>query len=318
MRRRVVVTDQAFGGVTAEAAVAAQFGATFSSHQCTSEEQTIQAVNGSDVVLVNFAPITAAVLRTLAPGATVVRYGIGYDNIDVEAARELGIAVANVPDYGSDTVADHAAACLLMLLRKIPQYDRAVRVNGWCQPASLGSMPGFSSTTVALIGTGRIGRALNRRLQGFGFTVLAHDPYADAAVLKDEGLQLVGLDELLRRANAVSLHLPLTPENAHLVNAEFLSLMRRGSFLVNTSRGGLVDESALASAIEQGHLAGACLDVFDPEPLATDSKLRALSDVFLTPHAAFFSDDSLEALQRLAAEEAGRALAGSPLRSPVV
>lgn len=318
MSRRVVVTDQAFGGVTAEAAVAAQFGATFSSHQCASEEQTIQAVTGSDVVLVNFAPITAAVLRTLAPGATVVRYGIGYDNVDVEAARELGIAVANVPDYGSDTVADHAAACLLMLLRKIPQYDRAIRVEGWCQPASFGSMPGFSSTTVALIGTGRIGRAFNRRLQVFGFTVLAHDPYADAAALEDEGMKLVGLDELLTQANAVSLHLPLTPANARSVNAEFLSLMRRGSFLINTSRGGLVDENALADAIERGHLAGACLDVFDPEPLAADSKLRALPDVFLTPHAAFFSDDSLEALQRLAAEEAGRALAGLPLRSPVV
>jgi len=314
---RVVVTDHAFAGVVAESGVAERFGATFFVYQCVTEAETIGAVTGADVVLVNFAPITEAVLRVMAPGATVVRYGIGYDNVDVEAARELGVAVANVPDYGSDTVADHAAACLLMLLRKLPHYDRTIHVNGWCPPTSLGSLPGFPSTTVGLVGTGRIGRALNARLQAFGFTVVAHDPYADAQALAAEGLRLVELSELLASSHALSLHAPLTPETTHLVNADFLARMRAGAVLVNTSRGGLVDETALADAMESGYLAAAALDVFDPEPLAADSRLRRLPEVLLTPHAAFFSDDSLAALQRLTAEEAARALAGEPLRCRV-
>lgn len=312
----MVVTDQAFGGVAREAAVAEEFGAEFAVFQCTSEAETIEAVAGAHVVFVNFAPITAAVLRAMAPGATVIRYGIGYDNVDIEAARSLGIAVANVPDYGSDTVADHTVACLLALLRKLPAYDRAIRTGGWCQPSSLGSLPGFASTTIGLIGLGRIGLAVWRRLRVFGFTCLAHDPYADAAV-SDAGLRLVELPELLSKSHAVSLHTPLTPQTHHLINDSTLAQMRRGAVLVNTSRGGLVDHDALADAVERGHIAAAALDVFEPEPLPADSRLRALPQVLFTPHAAFFSDDSLANLQRLAAEEARRALEGKPLRCPV-
>ena len=317
MSRRVVVTDQAFGGVAQEAATAARFDADFAAFQCSTVEDTVAAARGADVVLVNFAPITAEVLESMAPGATVVRYGIGYDNVDVAAARRLGIAVANVPDYGSDTVADHTVACLLALLRKLPTYDHGIRESGWCTPASLGSLPGFSSTTIGLVGTGRIGLAVARRLAVFGFTVLAHDPYADAERLAASGVSRVSLPDLLEQSHAVSLHAPLTPSTRHLVDADLLARTRRGVVLVNTSRGGLVDQDALADAIETGHVSGAALDVFDPEPLAAHSRLRALRQVILTPHAAFFSDDSLEALQRLASEEAGRALAGESLRCRV-
>lgn len=317
MSKRVVVTDQAFGATAQEEELARSRGATFASHQISTEAETLEVTAGADVVLVNFAPMTEQVLAGLAPGATVVRYGIGYDNVDVEAARRLGVAVANVPDYGTETVADHAAACLLALLRKLPMYDRAIRKDGWCRPGGLGSLPGFSSTTVGLVGAGRIALGLCARLRPFGFRVLAYDPYADPDVVRTAGAELVDLDVLQAQASAISLHVPVTDETRHLVDAAFLAALRPGAVLVNTSRGGLVDEAALAEALGDGRLGAAALDVFDPEPLASGSPLRDLPNVLLTPHAAFFADDSVAALQRLATEEAGRALAGEPLRSRV-
>lgn len=315
---RLVVTDQCFGNTRYEEQLARERGVEFASYQCVTEAETIEAVRGASVVLVNFAPITEAVLAAMAPGATVIRYGIGYDNVDVEAAARLGVAVANVPDYGIDTVADHAAAALLCLLRRLTIYDRTIRTDGWCAPGALGPIPSFRSTVVGLIGAGRIARSLATRLAPFGFTLLGFDPMVPPEVAAAAGITLCSMDEMLERAHAVSLHVPLTEQTRHLVNREFLMRMRPGSVLVNTSRGALVDEDALADALASGHLAAAALDVFDPEPLAPDSPLRKLPNVLLTPHAAFFSDESLDALQRLATEEAGRALAGEPLRCRVV
>jgi D-3-phosphoglycerate dehydrogenase len=314
---RMVVTDQAFGNVDAEAATAVRLGVDFAEHACRTEEETLAATAGARVVLVNFAPITSRVLRALAPGAAVIRYGIGVDNVDLVAARELGVAVANVPDYGSETVAEHAAACLLALLRGLPRYDHAIRADGWCAPTSVTPMRAFASTTVGLIGTGRIGLALHDRLRALRFNVIAHDPYVDATLVGRRGLPLVDMNELLATSHAVSLHAPLTDRTKHLIDAEALSRMPAGAVLVNTSRGGLVDPDALAEAISSGHIAGAALDVFDPEPLRSDSQLRELPGVILTPHAAFYSQDSVRNLQRLAAEEAERALTGVPLRCRV-
>lgn len=317
MTRSLVVTDHTFAHVTVEADTARRLGATFEEFQCSTEAETRVAVQGADVVLVNFAPITETVLRVLAPNAVVIRYGVGVDNVDVNTARNLGIRVANVPDYGSDTVADHTVAALLALLRKLPAYDRAVREQGWCSPGSLGPLPGFASTTIGLVGTGRIGLAVCRRLRAFGFRVLAYDPYADLAALASERLSTMGLPELLAASHAVSLHAPLTPETRRIVDPDFLARLRPGAVLVNTSRGGLVDEEALADALQSGHLGAAALDVFDPEPLPASSRLRSLPQVLLTPHVAFHSTDSVAALQRLAAEEAARALTGEPLRCQI-
>jgi len=314
---RVVVTDHAFSGVEQEQAMAAVNGAEFSCHQCGTETETLEAVQGADVALVNFAPITEKVLSAMTSGATVVRYGIGYDNVDVEAARRLGVSVANVPDYGSDTVADHAAAMLLALLRRLPHYDRSIRTEGWCPPGSVGSVPSFSSTTVGLVGVGRIAQSLANRLRGFGFDLIGYDPVLPAEVALAAGVRLVSLEEVAEHSHAVSLHVPATPETHHLVDTDFLARMRDGAVLVNTSRGTLVDEHALAAALTVGTLAGAALDVFDPEPLATDSPLRDCPTALFTPHAAFYSKESLYNLQRLAAEEAARALRSEPLRCPV-
>lgn len=316
-QRQVVVTDQSFGGTAVEAEIARTHGAQFGSHQCASEAETLTATAGADVVLVNFAPITASVLTGLASGATVIRYGIGYDNVDTDAAQDLGIQVANVPDYGAETVADHAAACLLALLRRLPHYDRRIRRDGWSLPGDVGALPGLSSTTVGLIGAGRTALSLARRLRAFGIRVVADDPAPDEQAVKDAGVELVTRDQLLATAQAVSLHAPATASTYHLVDESFLAALQPGTALVNTSRGSLVHEQALAAALQSGHLSGAALDVFEPEPLAPDSPLRQCTNILFTPHAAFYSVDSLQALQRLAAEEAGRALTGAPLRCRV-
>ena len=316
-RKRVVVTDQRFADVAAERAAIEAAGAELVLADCATADEVAVAVRGADVVLANLAPVDAAALGGLAPGAVVIRYGIGTDNVDLEAARRCGVRVANVPDYGADTVADHASAAMLSLLRRLPFYDRAIREEGWIAPDRVPDLPALSECTVGLIGVGRIGLAVAARLRAFGIAVIAADPFADPARLAEAGVRLVERDALLAAADGISLHLPATPATRRMIDRAALARCKPGAVLVNTSRGALVDEAALAEALAAGRLAGAALDVFDPEPLAPDSPLRTLPNVILTPHAAFYSRASLALLQRLAAEEAARALGGEALRCPV-
>ena len=310
----VVVIDQAFGGVAQEQAVAERHGCTFAAHQARTEADAVAAAADAHVLFVNLAPITGAVLEQLAADAVVIRYGVGYDNVDVAAARALGIRVCNVPDYGADTVADHTVAMLLASLRRLSAYTHRIRTDGWAEPGTLGPIRGFDHTTVGLIGTGRIGRAVAARLTPFGFDVIASDPQVLDDDLVALGIRPVGLDQLLREADAVTLHAPLLPTTRHLLDAAAFARMRAGMVVVNTSRGALIDAEALVDALRSGVVAAAALDVFEDEPLVRTSPLRDLPDVILTPHAAFYSDTSLERLQRLAAEEADRVLTRRPLR----
>lgn len=314
---RVVVTDQAFGGVENEQAVARKHGAEFAEYDVRDEDETVAATSGADVVFVNFAPITARVLDGLASGAVVIRYGIGVDNVDVNAARARGIRVCNVPDYGADTVADHTVALLLAALRRLAGYTARIRSDGWVAPAEIGPIKGFTDTTIGLVGTGRIGRAVAARLRPFGFRIIAVDPYVDAASLEGTGIELVALNVVLGESDAISLHAPLTPENRHLLGVEAFKRMRKGVIVVNTSRGGLIDQDALAEACSEGVIAAVGVDVYEIEPLPLSSRLREFQGALMTPHAAFYSEASLANLQRLAAEEADRVLSGKPLRCQV-
>ena len=315
--KRVVVTDLRFEGLLHERAAAERFGASFHEFDCQDATEVVEALRDADIAFVNLVPVTEAALEAMRPGGLVIRYGIGTDNVDVAAARRRGIRVANVPDYGSDTVADHASASMLALLRRLPIFDAAVRSEGWINPDRVKPLPSLMATTVGLVGVGRIGLLVARRLQAFGIRILASDPFADPERLRAAGIEPVPFDVLLAEAHGISLHLPATADTRHIIGPQSIARMRRGAMLVNTARGALVDEAALAVALTEGHLGGAALDVFDPEPLAADSPLRAMPNVILTPHAAFYSVESLQALQRLAAEEAARALAGEPLRSLV-
>lgn len=307
---RVVVTDYAFGNVDRERATAMAVAAAFSEHQCRSEEETIAAVRDADVVFNNFAPMNERTMGVMAQGATVIRYGVGIDNVDLEAARRLGVHVCNVPDYGVEEVADHAAAMALSLSRKLGRYDTGVRAGEWKIDAMVDQVRSLSQSTVGLVGFGRIARAFAARMQAFGAKVVAYDPYVSAA----DGATMLPLDDVIAQADILSLHVPLTPETRHMIGKAEIARMRKGAILINVSRGGLVDEVALAEALASGHLGGAGLDVFEKEPLPAGAPLRAAPNAIFSPHAAFFSDASVERLQRLAAEEGLRALKGEPLR----
>ncbi|WP_417771790.1 C-terminal binding protein [Stappia sp.] len=313
-KKRLVVTDQSFGGTAQERAAAEACGANFSDNQCADEAQTLAATGGAQVVLNNFAPMTRRVLAGLAPGATVVRYGVGTDNVDLEAARQLGVRVCNVPDYGIEEVADHAAALALALARRLRAFDAGIRAGDWRIGAMVEAVPSLRQATVGILGMGRIAQAFARRMAGFGCALIGHDPYVSNREAEARGIEPVPRDALIARADILSLHVPLTPETRHVIDAKALARMKRGAILINVSRGGLVDDDALAASLSSGHLAGAGLDVFETEPLAPDAALRKAPNAILSPHAAFYSDASVRRLQQLAAEEAMRALRGEQLR----
>ncbi len=315
--KRLVVTDQAFGNVRHEQAAAAAAGAAFDEFHCRSEEETLAAVTGADAVLNNFAPMTRRVLAALKPGAAVVRYGVGVDNVDLDAARDLGIRVCNVPDYGVEEVADHAAAMTLALSRRIPRFDGAVHEGRWKITEIVHDLRSLRDTTVGLVGMGRIAQAYARRMAAFGCRLVGYDPFVPSEQAWRLGIEPASLERVIAEAGVLSLHLPLTAETRHMIDAEAIARLPRGAIVINASRGGLVDEAALAAALNSGHLAGAGLDVFEVEPLPPHSPLRRAPNVLMSPHAAFYSDASVDALQRLAAEEALRALRGEPLRCPL-
>lgn len=247
-------------------------------------------------------PLDQEHLERLSACRAVVRYGVGLDNVDIAAAEGLGIAVGNVPEYGHEEISNHAIALLLALSRKLAAFDRSVRLGGADVPPPE-SVARLSRCTLGLVGFGRIGRHVAGKARAFGLEVIAHDPYASASEV-----ELVGLDELLRRADVVSLHVPLTPETRHMID---VTRMKPGSLLINIGRGGLVDEDALAAALRSGHLAGAALDVTEIEPLPLSSPLLDAPNLILTPHVAWVSEVALEDLRRLTAEAALRLIGES-------
>jgi D-3-phosphoglycerate dehydrogenase len=244
-------------------------------------------------------PLDRAHLERLETCRAIVRYGVGLDNVDIDAATELGIAVGNVPEYGHEEISNHAIALLLGLSRKLFAFDAAVR-RGSGIPAPQ-SVARLSRRTLGLVGYGRIGRRVAEKARAFGLDVVAYDPYADTA-----DVELLELDELLRRADILSLHVPLTPETRHMIGARELAMLAPGSLVINIGRGGLLDEDALVAALQSGHIAGAALDVTEIEPLPLSSPLLDAPNVILTPHVAWVSDVALSDLKRLTAENALR------------
>lgn len=313
---RIVVTDATFPRLDHERAVAERHGAVLEEARCSDHKGVLEAATGTNVLLVQFARITSEVIDRLAPRASIVRYGIGLDNIDLEAAREKGVSVAYVPDYATGEVADHTAALILAALRKLLPLDRSVR-NGTWDPVGLAKpIKAFANSTVAFIGFGRIGREVHSRLKPFGFDFVVSDPFADHGALQELGVRCVDVDVLFRSADVITLHAPLTSETRHVINANRLASMKPTAVIVNTARGGLIDIAALEDALRAGRIGGAALDVFEQEPLPMMSRLRGIGNVILTPHVAWYSEQSSERVQSLAADEVDRALSGRPARCP--
>lgn len=320
MTKRVVITDHEFPDLSVERRIAEEAGAHLDVHEYVrAASEVAELVDGADVVMLAYAEMTDEVLARLADGATVIRFGIGVDSVDVEAATRHGVRVCNVPDYGADTVADHTVALALAAVRRLADYHAEIVKDeaGWIAAPSLGAIPAVSDLTYALVGTGQIGRKVAARMRAFGASVIAYDPYVTPGALDDEGIEVVDLPELWERADVVSIHAPLTPETRHIVGAEAIAALKDTAIIVNTARGGLLDTQAAAEAVIAGTLGGLGLDVFEDEPLEEGHPLRRAPRTILTPHAAYYSTRSLANLQLYAAEEMGRALRGEELRAQV-
>lgn len=259
------------------------------------------------VMVTPYARVEAQDFAAMTKCRAVVRYGMGYDNIDVAAAATAGIPVSIVPGTASEEVASHALAMGLALARRIPQGQTAIRRGEWAGAVGFDT-PKLSELTVGVVGLGRIGGFVARWWTALGSNVLVHDPFATECEF-----ELAPLDRVLAEAHVVSLHLPLSSETANLIDAPTLGRMRKGVVIVNVSRGGLIDEVALADAVRTGHVAGAGIDTFSVEPLPLDHPLRELENVITTPHVAWRSDRSLDALQIEAVERARLALTGGEL-----
>lgn len=314
---RVVVTDWTFPTLDQEESAAREGGAEFAAHQAKSAQEVAEAVAGARVALVQFAPFTEVAAQAMAPGGTVIRYGVGYDNIDLAAAQARGLKVGYVPDYCADEVAEHTAAMALALLRKLPQLDRSVRDGEWAAVKVARPLKPFAETTFGFFGLGQIGRAVHARLKGFGFRFAAADPGLSSQDAESLGVAVMSPEELLREADVISLHAPATAETRGWFNAARLATMRPHAVLVNSARGQLIDENDLAQALRDGTIGGAALDVFGTEPLPPGSPLRSAPNCLLSPHAAWYSDAAIGRLQGLVAEDVRRALRGEGPRRPV-
>jgi D-3-phosphoglycerate dehydrogenase len=318
MIARVVVTDYTFPDVAQERDAATAGGADFTAAQCKTAQDVVAAVAGADVVAVQFAPFGADACNAVAPGATVIRYGVGYDNIDLVAAKAAGLKIGYVPDYCADEVADHTAAAALTLLRKLIPLDASVRAGEWAAVKHAKPLKPLNKTVFGFFGMGQIGQAILTRLKGFGFEFIVADPGLSAEQAAAAGVTLVDNDTLLARADILSLNAPATAQTTNYFNAARLAQMQPHAMIVNSARGQLIVEHDLAEALQTGVIAGAALDVFHAEPLPMSSALRGAPNLLLTPHAAWFSDAAIDRLQGLVAQDIARALAGQPLRKPVL
>jgi D-3-phosphoglycerate dehydrogenase len=312
----VAITDYVFPSLEPERAVLEPLGVELRPRQCRSEEEIIALAQDAEAVLNCYAKMTARVIEHLNRCKIIARYGIGVDNVDLAAASKARILVTNVPDYCVDEVSDHALALLLALARRITAADGAVKAGTWEVVAHAG-IRRLRGQTLGLLGFGKIAKAVASKVQPLGMKVLVYDPYLEAELISRYGAEAVSLDRLLAEADAISIHVPLSPETRNLIGERELALMKSAAFLINASRGGIVDEYALAAALKEGQLGGAALDVLSVEPPPADHPLRQAPNIILTPHLAFYSRESVIELQTKAAEEVARALKGEPPRSPV-
>jgi D-3-phosphoglycerate dehydrogenase len=312
----VVVTDNDHGTMAPEAQVLDGAGVTWRLEQCRTAAEVAERARDAAVLVNQYAPITAEVLDALPDLRLVVRYGVGVDNVDVAAAAQRGVWVANVPDYGTQEVADHAVALALTLLRGIPALSASVRGGEWEYRVAR-PLRRLSELRFGVIGCGAIGSVAGQRAAAFGMDVVGVD-VDENRPRPGSVIRPVGLDELVTTSDVVSLHLGLTERTHHLVDEAFLRRTKQGVVLVNTARGGLVDSAALLAALEDGRVAGAGLDVLETEPPdAVGRRLAEHPRVVLTPHAAWYSEESFVALKTEVAREALRVLGGEPPRSPV-
>lgn len=346
---RVVVTDDRFGSYTIEKQVLEEINARLEVYNTHDPEELKEIVGDADAILVNQSPMGADIISCARRARIIARYGIGYDNVDVDAASKRGIWVSNVQNYCNHEVTEQALAFIFGAVRRLPVRDSGVRRGGWNLHRDPPS-PRLYGSVLGIVGYGGVGQVLHRRARSLGFSrILITDPGIDGKLDPADGLGLgerlekagrmaakgggrdgngvsgvsepdpgfgaaeaVGFEQLLAESDFVSIHVPLKRETRGLFDAQVISKMKQGSMLINTSRGPVVDETALAQALESGHLSAAGIDVYSPEPPASDSPLLRCRRALFSDHSAYYSESSLQELKRGAAENVRSVLSGRP------
>jgi D-3-phosphoglycerate dehydrogenase len=314
---KVVVTDDRYGSYDEENTVLKEIGVSVEVHDQMDEAETVRVLKQADGILLNLHPLPAAVIDKLEKCRVISRYGVGYDNVDVQSATSKGIWVARVPDYCLEDVSDQAIALLLGCVRKVAFKDRRIREGAWNLHKEQPSYR-VAGKTLGLVGYGAIARTLHRKMSGFGLErVLVFDPYLDPKKISENGAESVSLHKLLKEADYVSVHAPLNEETRGMIGGRELALMKKTAILVNTSRGPLLEQKAVADALAGGKIAAAGLDVFETEPLPPDSPLLKLDNAILSDHAGWYSEESVAELKTKAARNVLAVLKGGKPIYPV-
>ncbi|MEC9257848.1 MAG: C-terminal binding protein [Candidatus Poribacteria bacterium] len=307
--KKILITDYAWATLEPEREVLSAIGAELIVAETGTEIEFLKYAPDVDGILTNWAKVTTDVVKAAEKCQVIGRYGIGLDNIDVVTATSLGMVVFNVPTYCLEEVSDHAMALVLAMARKVPRLNNEVKNRSWDRNVGP-QMYRIRGQKLGIIGFGKIGQLIVPKAKGFGMEVLAYSPSLTDTVAKVYGVKNVDFEELLTESDFITIHCPLVPETSNLINADALSKMKSTAYLINTARGGVVDHNALFHALQENWIAGAGLDVLPDEPPAADFALLDLDNVIITPHAAFWSDESINDLQISAARGVLEVLTG--------
>jgi D-3-phosphoglycerate dehydrogenase len=306
---KVVITEAEFESFELEKEELNKVGAEVVVGQCKTEDEIIKIAKDADGLIVQYASITRRVIKSLKKCKVISRYGIGVDSIDVEAATEHGIWIVNVPEYCINEVSDHTITLALACVRKVVMLDNAVKKG--IRNFKI-STPIFRlrNMKLGLVGFGNIARMVSLKAQAFGLIVVAYDPYISSFAMAQNNVKKVGLEDLLKEADIISLHLPLTKDTKYMFTEKEFKLMKNTAFIINTARGPLIKENDLYRALNEKWIAGAGLDVIEKEPIDLNNNLLKLDNIIITPHVAFYSEESLKDLQRDAAKGVAQVLNG--------
>ncbi|MBM4277335.1 MAG: C-terminal binding protein [Deltaproteobacteria bacterium] len=303
---QVVITDCDHGSIEEEKEVFARIGAELILAQVREEDEVIRACKDADGLLNQYALLTRKVLEHLPKCKVVARYGVGVDSVDLKAATDLGIIVANVPDYCIDEVSDHAIALILSLVRKTAFFNAKIKTGQWDFRSGI-PIRRIKGKTLGLIGSGKIGLEVAKKLSSFGVRAIAFDPYLKTG---PQGIELKDFDAVLKESDFISIHCPLNDSTRHLIGEKEFKRMEKKPLLINTSRGPIIDEKALIHALQEGLITGAGLDVLEKEPPDSVNPMLAMENVILSPHVGFYSEESISELKRRTAKNVSDVLTG--------
>lgn len=318
----ILVADYDFGNVEIERSIIEGAGFELRAAQCKSEDDVIEAGRDADGILAQYATVGARAIDSFTHCRVIARYGTGVDIVDVDAATRRNIQVTNAPsEWCADEVADHAIALWLAAARKICEYNRATHHDEWHWQTGK-PIWRLRGRVLGLLSFGAIARGIAERARGFGVEIWAHDPFIDDASIRERGAQPVSFDTLLEGSDFLIIQAPLTPDTHHLFDRKTLRRMKKTAVLINTARGPIIEDAALHAALSQGWIAGAALDDIEEEPaklreFRSGNPLFQLPNAIITPHAAYYSEESIATVRRIASEEAVRVLSGHPPRYPV-